>query len=85
MRDVARVYSGGTPSRGVSGYWDGGIPWVSTAELDQITITHTKETISELGLARSATKIAPAGTILMAMYGQGKTRGRLPFSVSMQQ
>lgn len=36
----------------------------------------TKETISELGLVNSAAKIAPAGTLLMAMYGQGKTRGK---------
>ncbi|MGW9197485.1 restriction endonuclease subunit S [Micromonospora chersina] len=76
LGDIARVYSGGTPSRSVAAYWGGGIPWASTAEIDVPSIMSTKETISELGLANSAAKIAPAGTLLMAMYGQGKTRGK---------
>jgi type I restriction enzyme S subunit len=57
-------------------YWGGSIPWVTTAEIDSPIIQSTKETITELGLRRSAAKIAPAGTLLMAMYGQGKTRGK---------
>ncbi|MEV4512573.1 restriction endonuclease subunit S [Dactylosporangium sp. NPDC049525] len=76
LGDVARVYSGGTPNRMVPSYWDGTIPWVSTAEIGTSAIMTTRETISRSGLENSATRIAPAGTLLMAMYGQGKTRGK---------
>lgn len=72
------VVSGGTPSRGKSEYWDGGtIPWVKTTEITYSTIYQTEECISELGLAHSAAKRLPAGTLLLAMYGQGVTRGKV--------
>ncbi len=77
LGDVARVYSGGTPSRRVQAYWGGNIPWVTTAELDNGHITATRESITEAGLANSAARMAGAGTLLLAMYGQGKTRGKV--------
>lgn len=72
------VVSGGTPSRGNPSYWSGGtVPWVKTTEVDYCTITQTEEHITEQGLAESAAKVLPAGTLLMAMYGQGVTRGKV--------
>jgi type I restriction enzyme S subunit len=72
------VGSGGTPSRGVAEYWqDGSIPWVKTTEIDYRVITDTLERITRAGLENSAAKILPIGTLLMAMYGQGVTRGRV--------
>lgn len=72
------VSSGGTPSRSVSEYWKGGtIPWVKTTEVNYTTITETSEHITQLGLDNSAAKILPVGTILLAMYGQGVTRGKV--------
>ncbi|TCO46430.1 type I restriction enzyme S subunit [Actinocrispum wychmicini] len=76
LGELARVYSGGTPSRGVPTYWGGGIPWVTTAEIDAGFIASARETITEAGLKASAARIAPPGTLLLAMYGQGKTRGK---------
>jgi type I restriction enzyme, S subunit len=76
LGDLARVYSGGTPSRRVTAYWNGSVPWVTTAEIDSGCITSTHQTITDAGLKASAARIAPAGTILLAMYGQGKTRGK---------
>jgi len=74
--DVVRITSGGTPSRKRSDYWHGGIPWVKTGEINYNLITTTSETISKEGLENSAARIIPKGTLLMAMYGQGVTRGR---------
>jgi type I restriction enzyme S subunit len=75
---VARFSSGGTPSREVSEYWAGGtIPWVKTTEVNYYTITETEERITQAGLNNSSAKIFPVGTLLMAMYGQGLTRGRV--------
>lgn len=72
------VVSGGTPSRSQSEYWDGGtIPWVKTTEIAYCTIYKTEEYITEEGLAHSAAKILPEGTLLLAMYGQGVTRGKV--------
>ncbi|KQR85063.1 restriction endonuclease subunit S [Microbacterium sp. Leaf179] len=72
------VVSGGTPSRGNASYWtDGTIPWVKTTEVNYRVITETAEHITQLGLDRSAAKILGPGTLLMAMYGQGVTRGRV--------
>ena len=72
------VASGGTPSRGKPAFWSGGtIPWVKTTEVDYCVITETEEHITPLGLESSAAKMLPAGTLLMAMYGQGVTRGKV--------
>ena len=75
--DVAEVTSGGTPDRGVTGYWGGGIPWISTGEINFNTIYASREYITEAGLRQSSAKLLPPDTVLMAMYGQGLTRGRV--------
>lgn len=78
LGELCDVRSGGTPSREVSEYWKGGtIPWVKTGEINYKLITDTSEKITELGLKNSSAKMFPAGTLLMAMYGQGITRGRV--------
>jgi len=77
LGEVSDIYSGGTPSRGESSYWDGKIPWVTTSEVNYSEITDTKEKITIEGLNNSSAKLMPIGTILLAMYGQGKTRGQL--------
>lgn len=70
--------SGGTPSRANAEFWNGGtIPWVKTTEVDYGVITSTEEHITEAGLQGSAAKWLQAGTLLMAMYGQGVTRGKV--------
>lgn len=76
LGQISRVYSGGTPSRGNKTYWNGDIPWATTAEVDFGYIRSTKERITQPGLENSAAKVAPPGTLLIAMYGQGKTRGK---------
>ena len=77
LGDVAKIVSGGTPSRKKTEYWNGKIPWVKTGEVNYNIITKTNEKISELGLENSSTRFIPSGTLLMAMYGQGITRGRV--------
>ncbi|EPI2105765.1 restriction endonuclease subunit S [Providencia rettgeri] len=71
------VYVGATPSRTVKDYWEGSIPWVSSSEVAFCRITSTKETISALGLSKTSTNLHPPGTVMLAMIGQGKTRGQV--------
>ena len=76
VKELTHVISGGTPSRDVLEYWrDGTIPWVKTTELQNKIITEVDEHITSKGLAASSAKIVPPNTTLIAMYGQGKTRG----------
>lgn len=75
--DLANLKSGGTPSRQNSSFWNGEIPWVKTGEVNYNLIKETEEYITEKGLKMSSTVLFPKGTILMALYGQGKTRGRV--------
>ena len=73
----AQISTGATPDRSKSIYWDGDIPWIKTGEVRYDDIFETEEYITEDAVASSSVKISPAGTLLMAMYGQGITRGRV--------
>ncbi|MBX9255650.1 restriction endonuclease subunit S [Desmonostoc muscorum CCALA 125] len=75
--EIAVVSSGGTPSRTNPSYWNGNIPWITTTQIDFNTIISSNEFITELGLKNSAAKLYTKNTLLMAMYGQGKTRGKV--------
>lgn len=77
LGQIADVSAGGTPSRAKPDYWNGGIPWVTTSEVDFCVITEAQQFISETGLKNSAAKLLRPGTLLMALYGQGKTRGKV--------
>ncbi|CAE6740297.1 hypothetical protein CFBP6600_14060 [Xanthomonas arboricola pv. corylina] len=77
LGDIAQITSGGTPDRSTPSYWGGTIPWLTTGEIQFNTITDSTEKITEFGLKNSSAKLFPAGTLLMAMYGQGKTRGQI--------
>lgn len=77
LGELFETASGGTPSRSNSEYWGGGIPWVTTTQVNFGIIRETDEFISENGLRNSSAKLFPQGTVLIAMYGQGKTRGQV--------
>jgi len=77
LGEVAEISSGGTPSRTNPSYWNGNIPWASTTLIDFNYINKTEEYITNEGLKNSSAKLFPIGTLLMAMYGQGKTRGKI--------
>jgi type I restriction enzyme S subunit len=74
--NVFDVEVGATPKRSIPEYWNGDINWVSSGEVHFNTITETKERITESGLANSSTNLHPAGTVMLAMIGEGKTRGQ---------
>lgn len=77
LGEIAEISSGGTPLREKPEYWNGNIPWVTTSLINQSAINYADEYITEQGLNNSAAKILEKGTLLMAMYGQGLTRGKI--------
>ena len=79
LGSIAKITSGGTPDRENPTYWGGTVPWVKTTLVQncEIGLDDIDEKITEAGLKSSSAKLIPAGSILMAMVGQGKTRGQV--------
>lgn len=77
LGEIAEIGSGGTPSKSHSEYWNGNIPWVTTSLLNNPYIEIAEEYITEEGLNNSSAKMLNKGVLLMAMYGQGQTRGKV--------
>jgi type I restriction enzyme, S subunit len=72
------VGTGGTPYRGKRVYWERGtIPWITSGSLNNNTVISSQEFITPLAVQETNAKIFPAGTILIALYGEGKTRGKV--------
>lgn len=77
LAELFDTATGSTPDRSRPEYWDGEVPWVTTSAVDFNVIESTKESISEAGLANSSAKLFPRNTVLVALYGEGKTRGKV--------
>ena len=75
--ELCNVATGSTPARNRSEYYEGTHPWIKTGEVDSPLITSAEEHISDMAIAETNCKIFPIGTLLVAMYGQGKTRGKV--------
>ena len=75
--ELAHVGSGATPKRSDVRYWSGGtIPWITSGAINERMITSASELITEEALAETSVRLWPVGTVLVAMYGEGKTRGK---------
>ena len=69
-----RVTSGGTPSRKEPTYYNGGtILWTKSSELKDWYVHDTSEKITQIGLESSSAKLLPRDTLLLALYGDGRT------------
>lgn len=77
IAEIAKeVFAGATPSTKVSEFWDDGdIPWMSSGEVHQGEIKNVEKKITQLGYNSSSTKMVPLNSIVIALAGQGKTRG----------
>ena len=64
-----KICSGGTPTSSNVSYYNGGIPWLNTNEVNFCNIYSTSKTISQKGLDNSAAKYIPVNTVIIAMYG----------------
>ena len=72
---VACVFNGSTPSRDVPQYWvDEGVPWMSSGKVNEDIVREPTSWISKRALAECSIKLAPKGSVLVGMIGQGKTR-----------
>ena len=70
LGDVLETYLGGTPSKRKNEYWDNGsIPWINSGEVNNFRIIKGTTLITKLGLEKSATKLLPKGTVVIAITG----------------
>lgn len=77
VEQLAHVGTGVTPLRSKPAYFEGGTtPWVTSGALNDEFVTTANETVSELALKECRLEVYPVGSLLVAMYGEGKTRGK---------
>ena len=75
VKYFSQISAGATPDRNNSLFWNGSINWMSSGEVNQGIVKYTFETITDLALKRTSTKLLPKGTVMLALNGQGKTKG----------
>ena len=78
LGDNCRIITGGTPRTGVKEFWNPKeIPWMSSGEINKKILNETEEMISCIGLENSSAKWVKQKSVLIALAGQGQTRGRV--------
>ena len=78
LGDNCRIITGGTPRTGVKEFWNPKeIPWMSSGEINKKILNETEEMISYIGLENSSAKWVKQNSVLIALAGQGQTRGRV--------
>lgn len=77
LANISIVGTGATPLKSKTTYYkNGNIPWVTSSALNCEYVTKATDYVTEMALNETNLKLFPKHTILMAMYGEGKTRGK---------
>lgn len=74
LREAAEVLSGGTPSKEISGFWNGSIPWVSPKGMSEIHVSDSADRVTAQAIG-NGTRIAPSGSVLLMVRGMGLHQG----------
>jgi type I restriction enzyme S subunit len=78
LNELADVGTGATPLKSqVTYYKNGTIPWITSSSTGNSIINQAETFITEKALLETNCKIYPKETLILAMYGQGKTRGQI--------
>jgi len=78
LEEIAQVGTGATPLRTNPKYFNPAtVNWVTSGETSQDFICSTEQKVSSLALAETNLTVYPPHTLIIAMYGQGKTRGQI--------
>ena len=89
LGDIAEVRNGSTPSRARADYWNGGdVAWLASGKVNDYRVTSASETVTRRAVSDCHLRILPAGSIIVGMIGQGRTRGmaaRMEISAAINQ
>jgi type I restriction enzyme S subunit len=78
LGEVTDIGTGSTPSRTEASFWmDGTIPWITSGSTSRSPITEGDEFVTPAAVKAHRLRVYPPGTLLVALYGQGKTRGQV--------
>jgi type I restriction enzyme S subunit len=77
LGEVVDVGTGSTPATTNSEYYNGNIPWYTSSATNNLIASKPETFITEKALKETNCKIFPAGSLIIALYGQGKTRGQI--------
>ncbi len=69
------LVTGGTPSTNITEYWGGAIKWMNSGDVHKKIIFDVEGRITDKGYKHSNATLVPIDSILIALAGQGKTRG----------
>jgi type I restriction enzyme S subunit len=76
--EIASVGTGSTPLRSTANFYaDTGTPWITSAATSRELILEASEFVTDAAIKAHRLKVYPKGTLLVAMYGEGKTRGQV--------
>lgn len=76
IEDIATVGTGATPLKGNANYYNGNVAWVTSGALNDEFVREATDYVTELALKETNLSVYPKHTLLLAMYGEGKTRGK---------
>jgi len=76
IEEVATVGTGATPLKSKSAYYGGNIPWVTSGALNNEYVREATDFVTEKAVKETNLTVYPKHTLLVAMYGEGKTRGK---------
>ena len=77
LGDIASIGNGTTPSKKREDYWqDGTIPWLPTGKVNDRIVQSASVYVTEKAILETPLRVLPINTLLIAMIGQGKTRGK---------
>lgn len=79
-----RLVGGGTPSKKELAFWSGNVPWVSSKDMDVSLVMETQDYISRSAIDGSATRLVPAGSVLMVVRS-GILRHTLPIALAARE
>jgi type I restriction enzyme S subunit len=78
LGEIAEIGTGATPLTSNSDYYENGkIPWITSSATNNLFVDEPELYITEKALKETNCKVFPVGTLVVAMYGQGKTRGQI--------
>lgn len=78
--ELTEIKTGGTPSTKCEKYWkDGDIPWMASGDVNKKIINEVDGRITKSGMENSAAKLLPKDTVMIALNGQGKTKGTVAY------
>ena len=77
LEDIAVIGTGATPDTRIDAYYIGNIPWINSSSTKGEYIEIPSSYISEKAISETNCQIYPSGSLIMAMYGEGKTRGQV--------